>query len=169
MILYVSKKMADDMYFGQVKLNKVLFFSDFTAYGLLGRTITAADYQHLDEGPAVRRMLPVQREMKDEERSLAIEPRSLWGFRQDRPVSLRDPDLSDFSGAEIAIVDEWIDRLRPMTAKEASLFSHDTFGWRMTTKGESIDPRSAFLSWGDPTPAEIARGQALAKQYDLMA
>jgi hypothetical protein len=114
-------------------------------------------------------MLPVQREMTESERCLVIEPRSLYGFRQDRPVSLRDPDLSGFSGEEIAIVDEWIDRLRPLSAKEVSLFSHNAVGWKMTTDGETIDPRSVFLSGSEPTPAEIARGQELAKKYDLMA
>src|SRR5215469_1387653 len=35
LILYISKKLSNDEYFGQVKLNKVVFFSDFTAYGRL--------------------------------------------------------------------------------------------------------------------------------------
>jgi hypothetical protein len=169
LILYISKKMADDLYFGQVKLNKVLFFADFTAYGFLGRTITGVEYQHLSEGPAVRRMLPVQREMREAEKSLVIEPRSIYGFRQDRPVALRDPDLAQFSGEEIAWVDRWIDTFRPMTATEASRFSHDVVGWQMTDERDTIDPKSVFLSSCDPTPAQIARGQELAKKYDLMA
>jgi hypothetical protein len=101
-------------------------------------------------------------------RILVIEPRSLYGYTQDRPISLRDPDLSDFNGEEIAIVDAWIDRLRPMTGKEASRFSHDTFGWRITKKGQTIDPRSVFISWKAPTAADIERGHELAKKHDLL-
>jgi len=166
LILYVSKKLSKDDYFGQIKLNKVLFFSDFTAYGRLGRTITGVEYQHLDEGPAARPMLPIQTRMKAA-KILVIEPRSLYGFTQDRPISLRDPDLSDFSGEEIAIVDAWIDRLRPMTAAQASSFSHDTFGWRTTKKGHTIEPRSVFISWRTPSAADIERGRELAKKHDL--
>jgi Protein of unknown function (DUF4065) len=167
LILYVNKKLSNDDYFGEVKLNKVLFFSDFTAFGRLGRTITGVDYQHLDEGPAARPMYPIQKRMKAAG-ILVIEPRSLYGYTQDRPISLRDPDLSYFSGEEIAIVDAWVDRLRPMTAKQVSKFSHDTFGWRITTKGQTIDPRSAFISWRAPTAADIERGQQLAKKHGLL-
>src|SRR5271170_837966 len=167
LVIYISKKLSNDEYFGQVKLNKVLFFSDFTAYGRLGRTITGAEYQHLGEGPAARSILPIQRRMQ-EAGILVIEPRSLYAYTQDRPISLRDPDLSCFTGEEIAIVDAWIDRLRPMTAKQASNLSHDTFGWRSTKTGETIDPRSVFISWRKPSAADIERGQELAKEHGLL-
>jgi len=168
LILYISKKLSNDEYFGQIKLNKVVFFSDFTAFGRLGKTITGVEYQHLDEGPAARPMLPIQTRMKTA-KILVIEPRSLYGYTQDRPVSLRDPDLSDFSGEEIAIVDAWIDRLRPMTATKASKLSHDTFGWRITNNGQTIHPMSVFISWKPrPTAADIKRGQRLAEKYGLL-
>jgi hypothetical protein len=159
--------MSNDEYFGQIKLNKVLFFSDFTAFGRLGQTITGAEYQHLDEGPAARAMLPIQTRMKAA-KILVIEPRSIYGYPQARPVSLRDPDLSGFSGEEIAIVDVWIDRLRPLTGTQASKLSHDTFGWRTTTNGQTIDPQSAFISWRTPTAADIERGRELAKTHGLL-
>jgi hypothetical protein len=168
LILYISKKLSNDDHFGQIKLNKVVFFADFTAFGRLGKTITGLEYQHLDEGPALRAMLPMQGRMKTD-KILVIEPRSFYGHTQDRPISLRDPDLTDFTGEQIAIVDAWIERLRPMTAKQASNLSHDTFGWRSTKNGETIDPRSAFISWRKPNAADIARGQELAKEHGLLA
>ncbi len=167
LILYISKKLSNDDHFGQIKLNKVVFFSDFTAFGRLGKTITGLEYQHLDEGPALRAMLPIQGRMKTA-KILVIEPRSLYGYTLDRPISLRDPDLKGFSGEEIAIVDAWIDRLRPMTAKQASNLSHNTFGWRSTKNGETIDPRSVFISWRKPSAADTERGQELAKEYGLL-
>jgi hypothetical protein len=167
MVLYISKKLSNDDHFGQVKLNKVVFFSDFTAFGRLGKTITGLEYQHLDEGPALRAMLPMQGRMKTDG-ILVIEPRSLYGYTLDRPISLRDPDLKDFTGEQIAIIDAWIDRLRPMTAKQASNLSHDTFGWRSTKNGDTIDPRSVFISWRKPNAADIARGQELAQEHDLL-
>lgn len=167
LILYISKKLSKDEFFGQIKLNKVLFFSDFTAYGRLGRTITGVEYQHLPEGPAARAMLPIQGRMKAA-RILVIEPRSLYGYTQDRPTALRDPDLSDFSGEEIAIVDAWIDRLRPLTGTQASKLSHDTFGWRVTKDGQTIDPKSVFVAWRKPTAADIERGQELAEKHGLL-
>ena len=36
LILYVARRSEDDKYFGAVKLNKILYFSDFNAYRELG-------------------------------------------------------------------------------------------------------------------------------------
>ncbi|MGA3045549.1 MAG: Panacea domain-containing protein [Terracidiphilus sp.] len=168
LILYVSRKLSDDQYFGQVKLNKVVFFSDFTAFGKLGDTITGVEYQHLAEGPAARPMYPIQERMR-QAKILEIETRPVFGRKQDRPVPLREPDLSIFGEDQIAIVDYWIERLRPLTGKQASDLSHDTFGWKTTRMGETISPESVFISWRTPTAKDIKRGQELAKKYGLLA
>ncbi|HZQ34888.1 MAG TPA: hypothetical protein VFD32_03070 [Dehalococcoidia bacterium] len=42
LILYVAEKSSDDPRFGATKLNNILFFSDFLAFGQLGRSITGA-------------------------------------------------------------------------------------------------------------------------------
>ncbi len=48
LMLFISKRTAEDRRFGATKLNKVLFFSDFLAYRLLGDPITGAQYRKLD-------------------------------------------------------------------------------------------------------------------------
>jgi hypothetical protein len=113
-------------------------------------------------------MYPIQQRMISS-KILVIEPRSMYAYMQDRPISLRDPDLNDFSGPEIAIVDAWIDRLRPMTGRQVSDLSHDTFGWRSTKDGETIDPKSVFIAWKTPSAADIERGRELAKKHGLLA
>ncbi|MGA7243351.1 MAG: Panacea domain-containing protein [Terracidiphilus sp.] len=168
LVLYISTKLSDDQYLGGVKLNKVLYFSDFTAFGLLGRTITGMEYQHLPEGPAPRAMYPIQQRMV-QAGVLAIEPTPIYKRVQNRPRPLRDPEMSYFSGQEIAIVDRWIERLRPLTGKQVSDLSHDTFGWRTTVDGETIDPRTVFIAYKKPDASDVARGQELAKKYGLMA
>lgn len=168
LILYISQKYSNDANFGQIKLNKALFFPDFTAYANWGRTITGADYQHLKEGPTVYRMVPVL-ETLIAERALAIEIVDCYGYQQKRPVSLRQADLSLFTGPEIALVDAWLERLRPMNGKEVSDLSHKTAGWNMTSDRENIKPSSVFIGWNEPTAAEIKRGQELAARYGLLA
>lgn len=64
LILYIAYKSKADPRCGAVKLNKLLYYADFTAYRLLGRSITGAEYQHLQEGPAPRRGLPAQEKLK---------------------------------------------------------------------------------------------------------
>ena len=167
LILYISQKLADDPYFGATKLHKALFFPDFTAYASWGESITGAEYQHLKEGPTVRRLLPVQDALRDEG-DLAIQPTNCFGYPQKRPVNLREPDLSVFDAREIALVDAWLDRLRPMTATEVSRLSHETAGWQVTRDGETISPKSVFIGWVKPDAAEIRRGRELAALHGLL-
>lgn len=61
LIVYVAEQSRDDPFFGATKLNKILYYSDFRAYRELGHSITGADYQKLDEGPAPRQLLPIRR------------------------------------------------------------------------------------------------------------
>jgi hypothetical protein len=168
LVLYITSKLSNDQFLGGIKLNKVLYFSDFTAFGLLGRTITGMDYQHLPEGPAPRAMYPIQQRMV-QSGVLAIEPTPIYKHVQNRPKPLRHAEMSYFSDQEIAIVDRWIERLRPLTGKQASDLSHDTFGWRTTIDGETIDPRTVFIAYRTPAASDIVRGQELAKRYGLTA
>jgi hypothetical protein len=168
LILYISQKCANHYYFGQMKLNKLLFFCDFSAYGKWGTTITNAEYQHLPKGPTVYRMLPVQDALKSDG-ALAIQPTDCFGFQQNRPVNLRQPDLNLFTGPEIALVDSWIERLKPMSSNDVSRLSHSTAGWSITKDSEIIDPKTVFLAWSEPSAFEIQRGLELAAQHGLVA
>jgi hypothetical protein len=103
LILYVSKKSAFDLYFGATKLNKILYFSDFFAYGNWGQSITGAEYQHLKLGPAPRRLQPVRQQLVLDG-FLAIQyVQFSSGKKQTRTVNLREPNLSLFTARDIAL------------------------------------------------------------------
>lgn len=53
-MLYIAKRSLTDPYFGYVKLNKILFYADFVAYGELGKPITGATYIRNLYGPTPR-------------------------------------------------------------------------------------------------------------------
>jgi hypothetical protein len=146
LILYISQKSAFDEYFGATKLNKVLYFSDFIAYRNWDKPITGAEYFHLPQGPAPRRLVPVRSKLIAEE-ALIIQPVVLvQGWTQHRPVNLREPDLEIFSAREIALVDQVIDKLRGVTATGVSNLSHLELGWKLTRPGETIEYGTVFLS-----------------------
>ncbi len=63
LLLYISQKCANDPKFGAVKLNRILFLSDFLAFAHYGEPITDFEYQKLGQGPAPRRLLPVRNQM----------------------------------------------------------------------------------------------------------
>lgn len=168
LILYISQKYANDPYFGLVKLNKALFFPDFNAYASWGETISGAEYQHLREGPAVIDLPLVLRGLQDEG-ALVVRSVDFFDYPQKKPVNLRNPDLIHFTGREIALVDAWIEKLRPLNARQISDLSHETAAWRLTRDRETIDPRYVFIGWRKPNAAEIMRGRELAEKYGLLA
>jgi len=160
LILYISKKCAHDPNFGATKLNKILYFSDFLAYGNLGESITGAEYQHLKLGPAPKRLKFVRTQFEGAG-WLAIQPVQVGSVVQHRTVNRREPDLSLFTGSQIALVDHVIDWLLGLNATEASNLSHLEVGWKATREGETIPYSTIFLSDEPLTEAEIRRAQEM--------
>lgn len=164
LILYISKKSALDPNFGATKLNKILYFSDFLAYGNWGKAITGVEYQNLKKGPAPRRLIPVRTQLKDAG-WLAIQPVQVGnGIVQHRTVNLREPDLTLFDGREIALVDQVIEQLSGLNATQASELSHLDVGWKSTREGETIPYNTVFLSDEPLTEAEIRRAHEIMRE-----
>lgn len=166
LVLYISNQCSDHKLFGAIKLNKILFYSDFLYYQTSGKSITGAEYQKLERGPAPRRMLPVLAKLQGDG-SVIVKERSMLvcGARrtQKRPVAQREPDLSIFTGGEIAFVDSIIQQLKDETACSVSDMSHDHLGWRLARMNETIPYEAAFLATGsDPlSQADTAAGEKL--------
>ena len=60
LILYIAKRCEADPTFGAVKLNKLLWWSDFLFYARAGQPITGVEYQKLPAGPAPVQLVPVR-------------------------------------------------------------------------------------------------------------
>jgi hypothetical protein len=169
LVLYVAGKSIEDSRFGATKLNKILFFSDFIAYAQYGEPITGARYQRLPRGPAPRELLPMQAEMEEASEAVIVSQKR-FNFIQKRLFALRDPDLSSFSAQEIALVDGVIDGLRGFDATNISALSHlVAVGWQLADEGDDIPYESVFISNQPPTPADVRRGQELAKENGWLA
>jgi hypothetical protein len=61
-------------------------------------------------------------------------------------VALREPDLSAFSGPEVAIVGQVSEELRGQDAGDVSDLSHRFPGWQVARLGVEIPYEAAFLS-----------------------
>jgi hypothetical protein len=164
LILHIARESERDEHFGATKLNKILFYSDFWAYRKLGRSITGQQYQKLDKGPAPRRLLPVVRRMEARGECVVAE-REYFGRTQKILLARREPELSLFSGAEIAIVHQVLARLAGLSATDVSELSHQFIGWQLAGEGEDIPYSTALLGQPrPPTPAEIEYGERLAEE-----
>ena len=164
LVLFVARSSERDEHFGATKLNKILFYSDFWAYRKLGRSITGERYQKLEHGPAPKRLVPVVRRM-ERERVCATAEREFFGRTQKVLVALREPDLSLFSGAEIAIVQDVIHKLWDLNATGVSELSHEFIGWQLAAEGEEIPYSTVLLGHPrPPTQAEVEHGKKLAEE-----
>ena len=144
LILYLAERSEAHPRFGETKLNKLLFYSDFIAYRELGRPITGARYQRLRWGPAAVPLMPVQAEM-EAEGQLVVRTGLLGTRAQQRPIALRSPDLSKFNGAEIALVDDLIEELWDLYAVEVSDRSHELPAWQVAADREIIPYETAYV------------------------
>lgn len=152
LLLYIAERSETDPRFGETKLNKLLFYSDFVAYRELGRPITGARYQKLQWGPAAIPLLPVQQELIAQG-DLVIRTGRLGPRTQKKPIALRQPDLSQFSGAEVALVDELIAELWDLGALQVSNISHDNPAWQVAAYKEEIPYETAFVESIEPRSA----------------
>jgi hypothetical protein len=167
LLLYIARKSETDPRFGAVKLNKILFYADFAAYRLLGRPITGAEYQNLQEGPAPRVMLPMSRELVSANRA-KIETRPYYDRTQQRLVAYDDPNLDLFTAKEIEIVDNVIADLWLLTAQGCSDRSHLEFGYKATNRGETIPYSTAWISPDALTAEQIEVGMGVAERHGLI-
>jgi hypothetical protein len=168
LILYISQKCAHDKKFGSTKLNKILFYSDFLAYGNLGEPITGFEYQRLEQGPAPRKLLPIRKAMI-KRGELGLQEVRLQGAKaQIRTVNLRSPDLKVFTASQIAIVDSVIEALRDADADAVSELSHRMAGWKAAHFKETIPYETVFISADPPTEADTQRGLEIAREFDLI-
>lgn len=166
LLLYIAVRCEEAPKFGAVKLNKILYYSDFIAYQRLGRPITGAEYQHLSEGPAPR-LLPSVRQSMLDAGLLKSEFRRYFNTVQQRPVAMRSPDVTVFSLEEMEIVNEVIDELWSLTARQVSDLSHEEYGWRLTNEGETIHYRTFLLSSDPFTSDDIELGKQVAERHGL--
>lgn len=160
LVLYVCTASEGDEAFGSVKLNKLLFYSDFLTYLRYGAPITGQEYQKLKNGPAPRLMLPLLNDMKASEQ-LAIAERSYFGHPQKRPVALREADLSQFSAQEIATVNQVLRTFQRQNGTEISELSHNFPGWQLADEGETIPYSSVLLHRRELTAQERQWAQEL--------
>jgi hypothetical protein len=163
LVLYAASRLADDPAGGAVKLNKVLFFSEFAHMRRHGQPITGVEYQKLRWGPAPRRLVPVRERLIAEGNARMVEE-TYNGLPQQRLVPTRSPDIGLFTPDELAVVDSVVAELYGTTATDASLISHAEVGWQMVEEHETIPYEAAFLRSPVVTDAVRRHGARLAEQ-----
>ena len=161
LVLYVAEKSDDVERFGRIKLNKILWKSDFTAFKERGVPVSGRAYQRLEFGPAPVEMSPILAEMAQD--GLIEWKTCSFGISDDgkeiierRPIAKVGPVLRYFSSDDLTYVDAAIDYYRYMTGTETSDDSHG-IAWKSRCNGDLMPYESAFFSDREPNPAQFKR------------
>ena len=171
LVLYVAVLSEGDPAFGKVKLNKLLFFADFTAYLMFGKPITGHEYQKLQKGPAPRQLLPVIPALEippGDDPDIAVRESTFYGYKQYRPLALRPPNMDIFAFKESELVKELVENFKGKTAMTMSDQSHLFIGWQLAKIGETIPYETALVSFREPNDTEIMAGLELQELAQSM-
>ena len=144
LILYAAGQLLDDPTGGSTKVNKVLFYSEFSHIRAHGVPITGVAYQKLPEGPAPRQLIPV-RERLIAEGGARLQVDQYFGKPLHRLVPLRGPRADALAQQEMDTVDQVVSALWGRTARHVSEMSHLELGWIMVEEGEDIPLSTAYL------------------------
>lgn len=153
LVQYIVQRFASeegsDPYFGAVKLNKILFFCDFTAYSRWFEPITGATYIHLREGPVVDNWKR-ERALMVANGIVAMDTVEFFDYRQHRlkptaSTPSAESLMEDFSPRERDLIKEVCIALRNLSARDVTELSHKHLGWRSTEHLEVIPYESALF------------------------
>ena len=163
LVVYISRKSEPDPFFGAIKLNKILYHSDFEAFRRFGVPLTGCRYSRLKFGPAPKAVVYARDDLV-QEGAIRTERVRIGNFEQIRTIAQRDAVLDLFTPDEIMLVDEVIDRLWPQNATEVSDASHDV-RWKVLRNNDAIPYEFAFLSNDPVSEYENKRTLELAAKY----
>jgi hypothetical protein len=169
MVLYVSEHSADAEFFDLVKLNKILWKADFSAFADRKIPVTGRAYQRLPLGPAPVEMRPLLAEMM-QDGQLELMP---FCFGKDqsgkdiieyRPVAKVTPVLRWFSVDDLSYVDASIKYYWPLTGRETSDDSHG-IAWSSRNDLDPMPYESAIFSDEPPKESQLDRLAIIGREY----
>jgi hypothetical protein len=163
LILYIAEKCQEDTTFGAIKLNKILYFSDFISFTKYGEPITGVEYMRLGQGPVPKRMKPISSEMQAQHK-IFIQKRDYFGHEQQRVIPMNEANLDIFKPRDIALVDEVINHLWGESAERVSKMSHG-IAWKMFEDKQSIPYEAAYLSNATPTQEDLDWAEELIAKH----
>ncbi len=165
LMLFVAERCQDDPNFGVTKLNKILFYCDFFAFAKFGKPITGVPYNKLAYGPVPTGAENARRKM-EQDGDVLLPPEGYSPFRLKRMIPRREPDLTLFSGPEIALVDGIIDAFSDATGSQLRDMSHGK-AWQAVGLHQVIPYEAVFLSDEPYTEEDVARAHELVASGEI--
>lgn len=155
LVHYVISKVGDPSRFGAIKLNKILYFSEYENVRLTGRPIAGATYVKREFGPVPKEITESLERLKT---SGLVSFEVVWQTHEESGEHYKrwifsshgSPDLSGFTKEELALVDSHLDDIvNNHTAGSISDKSHNKV-WEYARDEEQIPWMAAYFVAIDP-------------------
>ena len=169
LILYIADKCLEDLDSNLTRLNKILFWADFRSFATYGKPITGSAYKALKFGPAPAGLDDIRKGMK-KRKELLVRRVPKFSYRRTLLIPRRAANLDLFKAQDIAVLDQVIEEMWGMSARDASLQSHG-IAWEIARAnwaetGEDRIPYEAALISDEPvTEEEEARARELNEKF----
>ncbi len=153
LVLYIAERSRDDLGYGKVKLNKLLFRADFEAYRLLGASITGEEYKRQEYGPVAAHLPSLLRRF-EESGALTVEEIPAGEYVRLVPVvgEGHQANPAVFSDEERQIIDRALHELQTHGGRSVSKWSHEeSVGWRLTPMDRVIAYETSVIA-SEPAP-----------------
>jgi len=124
------------------KLQKILWYADREYMYKYFDTITKGTYRKLPYGPANPKIEKIIKKL-EKDGKIFEKPQFIGGKPQRSFISLKEPDISEFSPVEISIIDKYTNKITSMTASKISELTHDEL-WKKTPNGQIMPVESVF-------------------------
>lgn len=155
LVHYIVYKCSDPKKLGATKLNKILWFSDITAFLYTGKSISDAKYIKMPFGPVPANITQVKEKLQ-QDKAVAVRRDIYFGHQQEQAFALTQPNLSYFTANQISLVDEIMEHIcENHSATTISAQTHDVI-WAAAEIGEEIPLYTVFAAQrADITPEDI--------------
>lgn len=154
-IHYIISKCGLNHNVGRTVMYKLLYFSDFNFYEIYETPITGETYIKKPNGPISSHFLDLKDELISEGK-IKEDVERVIDYPKYKYTSLIGPDVTNLSKQELEVIDDTINKLSDMSAKEISNYSHGDLPWRIAETNTELDYEYVF--YRDP--------EYIVREYD---
>ncbi len=140
---YIINRCENKKNVGKTVICKLLYFSDFNYYEKYETSITNETYIKYERGPYPQHIDEIVDEMINDN-SIIIEKKPYFGTTIHKHYLQEVPDLSALNTMELSVINEVIDELGDLSAKEVSEYSHGDMPWIIAEDNEDLDYEYVF-------------------------
>ena len=142
-LLYILNRVGSRPNVGETVIWKLLYFIDFDFYERYEEHLIGATYIKNIYGPTPVESAKILSKMIAAGEIAAVKSQRS-GFDQKKYIPNREPDLSKLGAHEIKLIDEVLERLSNMGARQISEYSHGDIPWVTAEEQTRIDYESVF-------------------------